>query len=186
MHYEKRSKLKKRLPARVKSPLVIPSEPNITWSIDFVSDKLQSGRTFRVLNIIDDCDTVAVGQEFSMSMPAERVIKLLEKVIWLQGKPKNIRCDNGPEFISKVFQEWCKGNDINVIYIQPGHPTHNSIIERFNGSYRRAVLDAYIFRTLQEVRDLTDAWMTDYNECRPHESLDNMTPMEYRQKKKAC
>ena len=106
MHYEKRSKLKKRLPARVKSPLVIPSEPNTTWSIDFVSDKLQSGRTFRVLNIIDDCDRVAVGQEISMSMPAERVIKLLEKVIWLQGKPKNIRCDNGPEFISKVFQEW--------------------------------------------------------------------------------
>ena len=88
--------------------------------------------------------------------------------------------------MSKVSQEWCKGNNINVIYIQPGHPTQNSIIERFNGSYRRAVLDAYIFRTLQEVRDLTDAWMTDYNECRPHESLDNMTPMEYRQKKKAC
>ena len=65
-------------------------------------------------------------------MPAERVIKLLEKVIWLNGKPKNIRCDNGPEFISKVFQEWCKGNEINVIYIQPGHPSQNSIIERFN------------------------------------------------------
>ena len=125
MHYEKRSRLKKRLPARVKSPLVIPSEPNTTWSIDFVSDRLQSGRTFRVLNIIDDCDRVAVGQEISMSMPAERVIKLLEKVIWLNGKPKNIRCDNGPEFISKVFQEWCKGNDINIIYIQPGHPTQD-------------------------------------------------------------
>ena len=103
MHYEKRSKLKKMLPARVKSPLVIPSEPNTTWPIDFVSDRLQSGRTFRVLNIIDDCDRVAVGQEISMSMPAERVIKLLEKVIWLNGKPKNIRCDNGPEFISKMF-----------------------------------------------------------------------------------
>ena len=73
-------------------------------------------------------------------------------VIWLNGKPKNIRCDNGPEFIYKVFQEWCKGNDINIIYIQPGHPT----------------------------------WMIDYNECRPHESLDNMTPMEYSQKRKAC
>ena len=119
-----------------------------------------------------------------MSMPAERVIKLLEKDIWLNGKPKNIRCDNGPEFISKMFQEWCKGNDINIIYIQPGHPTQNSIIERVNGSYRRAVLDAYIFRTLHDVRELTEAWMTDYNECRPHESLDNMTPMEYREKKK--
>lgn len=105
MHYEKRSKLKKHLPARVKNPLVIPSEPNTTWSIDFVSDRLHSGRTFRVLNIIDDCDRVAVGQEVSMSMPAERVIKLLKKGIWFNGNPKNIRCDNGPEFISKVFQE---------------------------------------------------------------------------------
>ena len=69
MHYEKRSKLKKRLPARVKSQLVIPSEPNTTWSIDFVSDRVQSGRAFRVLNIIDDSDRVAVGQEISMSMP---------------------------------------------------------------------------------------------------------------------
>lgn len=67
-----------------------------------------------------------------MSMPEERVIRLLEKVTWLNGKPKNIRCDNGPEFISKMFQEWCKGNDINIIYIQSGHPTQNSIIERFN------------------------------------------------------
>ena len=89
-----------------------------------------------------------MGQKISMSMPAERVIRLLEKVIW------------------------------------PGHPTQNSIIERFNGSYHRAVLDAYIFRTLHDVRELTEAWMTDYNECRPHESLDNMTPMEYREKKK--
>lgn len=82
----------------------------------------------------------------------------------------------------KTFQEWC--NEINIIYIQPGHPTQNNIIERFNGSYRRAVLDAYIFRTLHYVGELTEAWMTDHNECRPHESLDNMTPMEYREKKK--
>ena len=119
-----------------------PNHNNPKTELVSVIDRLQSGRTFRVLNIIDDCDRVAVRQEISMSMPAERVIKLLEKVIWLNGKPKNIRCDNGPEFISKTFQEWCKGNDINIIYIQPGHPTQNSIIERFNGSYRRAVLDA--------------------------------------------
>ena len=73
-----------------------------------------------------------------------------------------------------------------IIYIQPGHPTQNSIIERFNGSYRRTVLDAYIFRTLNDVREQTEAWVIDYNEYRPHESLDNMTPMEYRQKRKAC
>ena len=157
-----------------------PSLPNTTWSIDFVSDRVECGRSFRVLNIIDDCDKVAVAQEISMSMPAEQVIKLLEKVIWINGKPKNIRCDNGPEFISKQFQAWCKGNDINIIYIQPGCPTQNSFIERFNGSYRRGVLDAYIFRTLSEARELTELWRRDYNEKRPHESLGNMTPYEYR------
>lgn len=151
MHYEKRSKLKRRLPARTKNPLGQPLEPNTTWSIDFVSDVLECGRKFRVLNVIDDSDRMAVAQEVSMSFPAQRVIKVLEKVIWLNGKPRNIRCDNGPEFIAKEFQEWCAGNDIRLLFTQPGCPTQNSYIERFNGSYRRAVLDAYIFRTLSEV-----------------------------------
>ena len=181
MHYEKRSRLKKRLPARVKNPLVMPKEPNVTWSIDFISDRIECGRQFRVLNIIDDACKIAVAQEISMSMPAKRVIKVLEKIIWLNGKPKNIRCDNGPEFIAQVFRDWCKGNEINIIYIQPGKPTQNGYIERFNGSYRRAVLDRYIFRNISEVRELTEAWRKDYNEERPHESLDNMTPFEYRE-----
>ena len=181
MHYEKRSRLKKRLPARVKNPLVMPEEPNVTWSIDFISDRIECGRQFRVLNIMDDACKIAVAQEISMSMPAKRVIKVLEKIIWLNGKPKNIRCDNGPEFIAQVFKDWCKGNEINIIYIQPGKPTQNGYIERFNGSYRRAVLDRYIFRNISEVRELTEAWRKDYNEERPHEALDNMTPFEYRE-----
>ena len=179
MHYEKRSRLKKRLPARVKNPLEQPLEPNTTWSIDFVSDMLECGRKFRVLNIIDDSDRVAVAQEVSMSFPSKRVIRTLEKVIWLKGKPSNIRCDNGPEFISKDFQEWCKGNDIRLLFTQPGCPTQNSYIERFNGSYRRAVLDAYIFRTLEDVKQKTHEWNEYYNYERPHESLGNKTPMEF-------
>jgi putative transposase len=106
-----------------------------------------------------------------------------KKVIWLNGKPKNIRCDNGPEFIATDFQNWCKGNEINILFTQPGCPTQNSYIERFNGSYRRAVLDAYIFRNLNEAREQTEIWRTYYNEQRPHESLDNMTPIEYRMNK---
>jgi putative transposase len=86
MHYNKRSKLKRRLPVREKHPLVIPEGPNITWSVDFVSDKVECGRQFRVMNILDDFNRCAVGQEISMSMPTERVIRLLEKVIWLKGK----------------------------------------------------------------------------------------------------
>lgn len=156
MHYEKRVRLKKRLPARVKTPLEQPSEPNTTWPLDFVGDVLECGRKFRVLNIMDDSDKVAVSQEVSMSFSARRVIKTLEKVIWLNGKPKNIRCDSGPKFISK---------------------------ERFNGSYRRAVLDVYIFRSIKEVKRVTQEWNCYYNNERPHESPDNIPPMEYRTKR---
>ena len=118
--------------------------------------------------------------EVAISIPAARLIRTLEKVIWTMGKPKNIRCDNGPEFIAGIFQQWCKANDINLLYIQPGHPTQNSYIERFNGSYRRAVLDAYLFRTLDDVRKITGEWNRDYNENRPHDSLGDMSPREYK------
>ena len=180
MHYEKRVRLKKRLPARVKNPLEEPASPNETWSIDFVSDVLECGRKFRVLNVIDDRDRVSIGQEAAMSMPAKRVIRLLEAMIWDEGKPKNIRCDNGPEIISHDFQNWCKANEINILYTQPGYPTQNSSIERFNGSYRRAVLDMYIFRNLSDVKQKTEEWRHYYNEDRPHEALDNKTPAEFR------
>lgn len=186
MHYENQVRLKKRLPARVKNPLEQPLEPFATWSLDCVNDVLGCGREFRVLNIIDDSDRVAVAQEVSMAFLAPRVIKTLEIVIWLNGKPRNIRCDNGPEFISKEFQGkefqgWCAGNDIRILFMQLGKPTQNSYIERFNGSYRKAVLDAYIFRTIDEVRQMTDQWKEYYNYERPHENLNNMTSMEYRE-----
>lgn len=180
IHYNKRSRLKRRLPARVKNPLTTPCLPNETWSLDFVSDRLETGRQFRVLNVLDDFNREAVAQEISMSMPAQRVIKLLEKVIWLKGKPSAIRTDNGPEFISRELDAWCRANDIKHIFTQPGKPTQNSYIERFNGSYRRAVLDAYLFRSIAEVREITDRWMTDYNENRPHEALGDRSPIEYK------
>ena len=103
MRFNKRSKLKKRLPARVKQPLVTPESPNQTWSMDFVSDSLECGRKFRVLNILDDFDRSAIAQEISISMPAQRVIRILEKVIKLKGKPELIRCNNAPEYVSTKF-----------------------------------------------------------------------------------
>lgn len=181
MHYEKRVRLKKRLPARVKNPLERPQSSNHTWSIDFVSDVLECGRKFRVLNVIDDGDRVSIGQEVAMSIPARRVIRMLEEMIWSEGKPMNIRCDNGPEFISNDFRNWCKANEINLLYTQPGCPTQNSYIERFNGSYRRAVLDMYIFRNLADVKQKTEEWRHYYNEDRPHEALNNRTPAEFRE-----
>ena len=180
IHFNKRKPLRKRLSARVKNLLVTPDQENVTWSMDFVTDVLQSNRKFRVLNVIDDSDRVVVAQKVAHSIPASRLIRFMEEIIWEKGKPSSIRCDNGPEFISHEFQDWCDGNGIKILYTQPGCPTQNSYIERFNGSYRRAVLDAYIFRTLDDVREITEKWTDYYNNERPHDSLNNLAPMEYR------
>ena len=122
IHFNKRKPLRKRLPARAKNPLVTPDQENVTWSMDFVTDVLQSNRKFRVLNVIDDSDRVAVAQEVAHSIPASRLIRFMEEIIWENGKPSDIRCDNGPEFISHEFQDWCDGNGIKILYTQPGCP----------------------------------------------------------------
>lgn len=179
MNLNYRRKLKRRLPSREKETLQTPNDKNISWSMDFVSDVLTNGRRFRVLNIIDDFNREVVAMEVATSMPAERVIRILERVIWCSGKPESIRVDNGPEFIADLFKSWCNGNGINIKYIQPGKPTQNSFIERFNGSYRRGVLDAYLFDNLNQVRELTQNWMKDYNEFRPHEALGDLSPIAY-------
>lgn len=101
-------------------------------------------------------------------------------MIFINGKPECIRTDNGPEFISEKLKIWCAANNVQHKFIQPGKPTQNSYIERFNGSYRRAVLDAYIFRNIEEAREITERWRADYNEKRPHESLGNIPPLEYK------
>lgn len=181
MHYNKRSKLRKRLPARVKEPLEIPCAPCQSWSVDFVSDSLCCGRKFRVANIIDDFNREAVGMEPAMSITSSRLIRILEIAIWEYGKPRKIRTDNGPEFVSKEFEQWCKANEIEHQFTQPGCPTQNAYIERFNGSYRRSVLDAYIFRNLSEVREITEKWRIDYNNIRPHTALGNISPVQARE-----
>lgn len=103
--------------------------------MDFVTDVLQGNRKFRVFNVIGDGDRVAVAQKVAHSIPALRLVRFMEEIIWEMGKPNNIRCDNGPEFISHEFRNRCKGNGINLLYTQPGCPTQNGHIERFNGPH---------------------------------------------------
>lgn len=172
-------KKKRRLPARVKEPLVVPLQVNRTWSMDFMSDVLASGQRFRTLNVLDDYNREALAIEIDVSMPAERVRRVLERIIYFRGKPVGIRVDNGPEFLAAALTEWCTEEGIALQYIQPGKPSQNAFVERFNGSYRRDVLDAYWFESLSQVRKLTEEWMLDYNRFRPHEALGNMSPVEY-------
>lgn len=174
-----RRRSKKRLPERIKQPLTVPTAPNMVWSIDFMSDSLMDSRKFRLLNVMDDFNRESLAVEVDTSLPSLRVIRVLEKIIEKRGCPAIIRSDNGPEFISHQLQQWCEAKQIVLHYIQPGKPTQNAFIERKNGSMRRELLNAYLFNTLNQVRELSQEWRIDYNEERPHKSLGYLSPIKY-------
>lgn len=177
-----RRRSRKRLPARVKQQLFQPAEINQVWSIDFMSDSLWDGRKIRLLNVIDDYNREVLLIEPDTSLPTLRVIRALERIGEDRGYPAMIRVDNGPEFISSKLDLWCKDKEITLVFIQPGEPTQNAYIERFNGTFRRDVLNAYAFKSIKEVEQVTFDWMVDYNYNRPHKALSNKTPMEYKMK----
>ena len=178
--WNKRRKRKQRLPSRDPQPLRVPEQINESWSMDFMSDSLWDGRTFRTFNVMDDCTKEALGIEIDLSLPAERVIRKLDQIMEFRGLPNQIRCDNGPEFTSRALQDWAKQSGIHLEYIQPGKPTQYAYIERFNRTYRESVLDMYVFETLEQVRYESEVWRDRYNERRPHRSLQGSTPGEKR------
>lgn len=144
-----------------------------------MSDTLWCGRRFRTFNVVDDYNREALAIEVDLNLPAPRVIRVLERVAAWRGYPQRLRLDNGPELISVGLAEWAEKHRVSLEFIRPGKPMENGFIERFNRSYREAVLDMYVFRTLEEVREQSERWMKEYNEERPHESLGNLTPREY-------
>jgi putative transposase len=174
-----RRKAKRRIPQRIKEPLEVPAAINQGWSMDFMCDSLVDGRRFRLLNIIDDYNRESLAIEIDTSLPALRVIRTLHRLIEMRTKPKAIRVDNGPEFISDKLKQWCDEQNIRLQFIQPGKPVQNAFIERNNGSLRKELLDAYLFFSLQEVRQMTEEWQQDYNYERPHESLGFVPPAEF-------
>ena len=179
MGLKHRMRTRKRVPPREKNPLEVPIARNINWSMDFMHDTLRNKRRFRVFNVIDDYNRQALAIEADFSIPSNAVIRILERTIHEYGKPLKIRTDNGPEFTCSTFVDWCAAHDIEIQYIQPGKPTQNSFIERFNRTFREDVLDAYLFEDLYEFRHITDEWQEDYNYFRPHESLNNLSPIKY-------
>ena len=144
-----------------------------------MSDSLANGRTFRTLNVIDDFNREALWIEVDTSLPAERVIQVLEILLLGRVAPQQIRMDNGPELISKRLENWAKEKHIELIHIQPGKPAQNAYIERFNRTFREDVLDAYLFDDLQEVRTITERWLEDYNSIGPHEGLQGLSLRQF-------
>ena len=182
-----RRRAKKRLPERVKQQLSVPDAPNQMWSIDFMNDALTDGRKVRLLNVLEDFNRESLAIEVDTSLPALRVIRVLETLVAQRGKPSNIRTDNGPEFISHKLIEWCNKKQITLQFIQPGRPMQNAYIERKNGSIRRELLNAYLFQSLNEVRLMSQEWRKDYNEQRPHKALKYLSPINYlNQWKESC
>lgn len=174
-----RVKPKKRLPCRHPKPLVAPASANISWSLDFMRDSLECGRVFRTLNIIDDFNREALWIEIDTSLPAERVIRVLAMLSAWRGYPKQLRIDNGPELISHKLADWADRNKVELAFIQPGKPSQNGYIERFNRTYREDILDAYIFGSIREVQAITEDWLEEYNTVRPHDSLGGIPPYQY-------
>jgi len=179
MKLNMRRKFKKRLRRDAPQALLQPIRPNQCWSMDFVHDRLMTGMAFRTFNVVDDFNRECLAIEVDSSLPSARVTRVLDQLINMRGKPDRIRSDNGPEGTSHHFMGWAKKMGIEIEYIQPGKPTQNAFIERFNGTFRREVLDMYLFASLDEVREETERWLAEYNSERPHESLGNMTPLEF-------
>ena len=173
----RRRRRKKLIRGRV--PMVLPTRPNERWSMDFVSDQLVDGPRFRVLNVLDDCTKRCLGQEVDFSLSGHRVVRLLEQLVILYGKPKAILTDNGPEFTCLATQLWARKNEIVLLYIQPGKPTQNAYVESFNGKFRNECLDEQLFLNIEEAREVIENWRNFYNTVRPHSSLRYMPPEQF-------
>ena len=175
----RRRKMKRRIINPEKKVLLQPVRPNLTWSLDFMEDRLENGRKFRTLNILDDYNREALAIEVDYSFPSLKVIDMVKRVIEWRGKPEEIRSDNGPEFIAKVFGDFCENSDIKHVRIQKGRPMQNGYIERFNRHFREDVLDLNIFENIYQVKEKTEDFMEDYNNNHPHDSLGNKSPIEF-------
>lgn len=175
----RRPKARKKVKRVAINPL--PAEQiNQGWSMDFLSDVLLSDdKKVRVLNVLDECSRKVLLAFASKSISAKKLVSLLEELVDQKGKPAYMRCDNGPEFISKALEKFAKENQIEIRFSQPGKPTQNGLVERLNGTQRMECLNLKYFKTVQDVQQELDIWWNSYNFDRPHSSLGYMTPQQF-------
>jgi putative transposase len=174
-----RRKKRKRIAASVRVLPPPPTRPRQQWTMDFTQDSLASGRQFRTLNVIDTFTRECLVIEVDHSLPGVRVVRVLQRLVELHGAPVAIRIDNGSEFTSHVVDAWAYERKIKLDFIRPGKPTENGHIESFNGKFRDECLNENWFISLDDARRKIEAYRIDYNEVRPHSSLDNQTPIEF-------
>jgi len=173
-----RIKPRKRIKRDKPEALSVPETINQVWSMDFMSDTLNDGRAIRTFNVIDDFNREGLGIDVDLSLPSARVIRSLEQIIEWRGKPLAIRCDNGPEYISKTLKDWTIKQQITLLYIQPGKPTQNAYIERFNRTARHEWLDLHLFESIEQAQLLATQWLWSYNNERPHTAIGGVPPRQ--------
>jgi putative transposase len=170
---------KRKRVAVARQPMSTPRRLNECWAMDFMSDSLASGRRFRVFNVVDALSREGLASEVDSSLPALRVIRVLEEIALLRGYPARITLDNGPEFRSTRLDAWAYEHGVALEFIQPGKPIQNAVMESYNGRMRDELLNQHWWRNIAEARDAVDAYREDFNEVRPHSALDNRTPGDF-------
>ena len=160
-------------------PIHAASQPNERWSIDFLSDCVSSGRVIRMLTIVDGCTRECPAIEVDTSLGGLRVRRVLDRVAGERGLPEAIVLDNGPEFRSRALAAWSEERGVRLEFIQPGKPMQNAFAESFNGRLRDECLNANWFTSLSDARRKIEAWREDYNQQRPHSSLNYMPPADF-------
>ena len=168
---------RRRLKRNAPEPLKEPTAKDQVWSIDFMHDQLGDRRNYRLFNVIDDFKREGLAIEAGFSLPALRVIRVLNQLLEWREKPSIIRCDNGPEFISHEFVKWANKHKISIEYIQPGKPAQNAYIERHNRTMRYSWVSKYLFQSLEEVQDYATKWLWFYNHERPHKANGGKPPL---------
>jgi putative transposase len=171
-----RIKPKRRIKRDKPEALQVPQQANQVWSMDFMSDSLADGRSLRTFNVVDDYNREGLGIEVDLSLPSARVIRSLEQIIEWRGKPDALRCDNGPEYISQKLIDWANERRITLMYTQPGKPTQNAYIERFNRTARHEWLDLHLFESVEHAQNLATEWLWTYNNVRPHSAIGGVPP----------
>lgn len=161
------------------SRTVVPpvvQQANQQWAMDFVQDTTATGQSFRALTLVDTYTRECQAIEVARSLPSERVIRVLERMMMMYGRPERIRVDNGPEFVSRALDQWAARQGIQLHFITPGKPMENGHIESFNGKLRDECLNQHWFLDLADAQQLIEAWRVDYNTVRPHSALGNLPP----------
>ena len=174
----RRRKKRKTAKYRGEKP-VAPGEPRQRWSLDFVHDQVADGRKLRALNVVDDFTRECLGIEVDTSIGGARVTRVLDHLVELHGKPERLLMDNGPEFTGQALDLWSYECGVQLQFIEPGRPMQNGHCESFNGKFRDECLNEHWFGSLDHAREIIEKWRVDYNECRPHSSLNNLTPKEF-------